>query len=170
MTEDEKNRKQIVHSKIFYYEQMTPLQMNLVIYILRDFKKYVLLFQLEKPQVHVLHYEQVVLVQRYLGHFVKHFVLIKHKSGRKLSKLNLHDSKICMLASSLVLDKFSFLLLYYYRDSRGPSHSHKLSYFKGRKNTSFSPLKIFYTIRKVFDSWEIIKESSYKQRKNFLIT
>lgn len=49
MTEEEKNRKQIVHSKIFYYEQMTPLQMNLVIYILRDFKKYVLLFQLEKP-------------------------------------------------------------------------------------------------------------------------
>ena len=59
--------------------------------VLPIFKKYVMLFQRDKPMIHELYYDQTDLFNQFLSYFVNPKVLTKCTTGRKIVKLKLDD-------------------------------------------------------------------------------
>ena len=71
LTEDGQKRKERIIHRLFIQSKQTLLYVNFYCAVLLLLKRFVLLFQTQKPMIHVLHDEQFLVVKKLLGCFIK---------------------------------------------------------------------------------------------------
>ena len=71
LTEDGEKRKDRIICRLFIQSKQMLLYVNFYCAVLPLLKRFVLLFQTQKPMIHVLHDEQFSLVKKFLGCFIK---------------------------------------------------------------------------------------------------
>ena len=71
LTEGGQKRKDRIIRRLFIQSKETLLYVNFYCAVLSLLKRFVLLFQTQKPMIHVLHDEQFSLVKKFLGCFIK---------------------------------------------------------------------------------------------------
>ena len=76
---------------VLFIELKVTLLTSVYRSVLPIFKKYVMLFQRDRPMIHELYYDQTDLFNQFLSYFVKPKVLAKCTIGRKIVKLKLDD-------------------------------------------------------------------------------
>ena len=76
---------------VLFIELKVTLLTSVYRSVLPIFKKYVMLFQRDRPMIHELYYDQTDLFNQFLSYFVKPKVLAKCATARKIVKLKLDD-------------------------------------------------------------------------------
>ena len=71
LTEDGQKRKDRIIHRLFIQSKQTLLCVNFFCAVLPLLKRLVLLFQTQKPMIHVLHHEQFSLAKKFLGCFIE---------------------------------------------------------------------------------------------------
>ena len=84
LTKDGKARKERICEKLFHTKTKTKLQMSLYPTALMTMKKFVQVFQQEKPAVYRRHTEQLNVFMEFLIDFVKPEVIAQNKDVKKL--------------------------------------------------------------------------------------
>ena len=93
MTEDGKKRKKICIERLFFERLKTKLYLNFYISVLPLLKKYVLLFEMKEPSVHLLNDKQVELFKEFLVCFCKP-EMIRHLSAKQLKTMKITEEFI----------------------------------------------------------------------------
>ena len=88
LTEDGEKRKDRIICRLFIQSKQMLLYVNFYCAVLPLLKRFVLLFQTQKPMIHVLHDEQFSLVKKFLGCFIKP-ECIKDLWPKKLANLEI---------------------------------------------------------------------------------
>jgi hypothetical protein len=100
LTQDGKNRKERIVTKVLYEIQKTMLHVNLYMAILPLFKSFILTFELKEPMIHRIHDELTDVFRHFLACFMKHDVL-KGLNARQLQELDVTDEEHHLPSSSL---------------------------------------------------------------------
>ena len=104
MTKDGKDRKNRIIKKVITMEVKTVFVINFYKAVLPLLKKYVLLFQSDKPMIHLVYGELEVLFQDFLGCFVKPEYLVG-LDGFKLAEMDLTSKDKFLNLSQLFVGK-----------------------------------------------------------------
>ena len=90
-TPDGKARKTRIADVVLFNESKVTLLTSIYRSVLQIFKRYVFLFQRDKPMIQELYYDLIDLFNQFLSYFVKPDVLAKCTTGRKIVKLKFDD-------------------------------------------------------------------------------
>ena len=93
MTKDGKERKERIIDRLFRDRKTTTMIMSVYTAVLPILKKYVMLFQMTEPLVHMLNEKQTELLREFLACFIKPEVIVAQKTSKQLSELSTHDGK-----------------------------------------------------------------------------
>ena len=104
-TPDGKAWKMRTADIVLFSESKVTLLTSIYRSVLPIFKKYVMLFQRDKPMIHELHYDQIDLFNQFLSYFVKPDVLAKCTTGRKIVKLKLDDPSNLLSKKNIFMDR-----------------------------------------------------------------
>ena len=90
-TPDGKARKTRIADVVLFNESKVTLLTSIYRSVLPVFKRYVFLFQRDKPMIQELYYDLIDLFNQFLSYFVKPDVLAKCTTGRKIVELKFDD-------------------------------------------------------------------------------
>ena len=93
LTEDGQKRTDRIIRRLFIQSKQMLLYVNFYCAVLPLLKRFVLLFQTQKPMIHILHDEQFSLVKKFLGCFIKP-ECIKDLQPKKLVHLEIKQEML----------------------------------------------------------------------------
>lgn len=113
LTSDGKERKARILKSLFYDRDNTLMQLKFFSSVLPLFKEFVLLFQRQDPQIHILHERQVALFREFLVFFLQPERMRSHGkplSVKELLQLQIEDKSEHLPSDLIFVGKASAIL------------------------------------------------------------
>lgn len=105
MTKDGQARINRIIQKLFYTAKKTKVLLHIYTAVLPLLKKYVMLFQMNQPMIHLLNDKQTELLTNFMSLFIKPEVL-KDISSARLVQLEVYDDRNYLPESSVFLVRY----------------------------------------------------------------